>query len=661
MKRYIRTIVALVIVISSVVSLQQIDADDVPKNNIQIVEGGIEDKFTDQNLLNYVRSALKLSATEPITETNIKKLKSIQINKSVGNEVKQLNGLEYAMELKTIIFDYHSIEDFKPIENLVNLGIIRVSNNSTPINNFSLIGNLPKVSSLNFSNTKLDDVSIQAISKLPLLTHIALTNTGISDISFLSNLENLNTVYLSENKIVDISSLAGKSLQNLWLDDNLIEDVSVLAGNQYRNGLYLYNNKISDISALSPQTSDLLSIVLYGNRILNVGNINPKNVLASKASFQRGEISIGKIDFDSSEIRVSNPLVGFEGYGVIEPSLDSTHEDGAYRFDLTNNQLVFDMTKITPIYNETTKKHSVVMSWDQVDENDSDIRFQGRLVIYMEPINKYTVTYTDGVDSEIIFADESYTVKEGGLTPEFSKEITRYGYTFDGWSPLIEPTVNEDVTYVAQWKKIDTFTVTYTDGVDGEEIFKDQTSTVYRNDPSPIFEGEEPVRTGYIFKGWSPEYVGVVAENIIYTATWGKITVPAKEYLVIYTDGTNEEAVFTNQVTSVPEGAATPLFKGDIVRNGYTFEGWNPEIALTVSKDVIYVAQWKKVELPIEPEIPVKPVEPSDPNDQVKPIEPQTPILPSTGVKDNHFSFFTIILGISFISYRTVSRKRNNQ
>ena len=68
------------------------------------------------------------------------------------------------------------------------------------------------------------------------------------------------------------------------------------------------------------------------------------------------------------------------------------------------------------------------------------------------PAEKYTVTYTDGVDGEEVFADQTYTVESGATTPEFNGTPTRDGYEFIGWSPAVADTVTGDVTYKAMWK-----------------------------------------------------------------------------------------------------------------------------------------------------------------------------------------------------------------
>lgn len=79
----------------------------------------------------------------------------------------------------------------------------------------------------------------------------------------------------------------------------------------------------------------------------------------------------------------------------------------------------------------------------------------------------------------------------------------------------------------------DTFTVTYTDGVDGEEVFADQVYSDLRKDSTtPAFNGT-PTRTGYTFAGWEPEVAATVTQTVTYVAKWEKKTykVVAKLYV----------------------------------------------------------------------------------------------------------------------------------
>ena len=68
------------------------------------------------------------------------------------------------------------------------------------------------------------------------------------------------------------------------------------------------------------------------------------------------------------------------------------------------------------------------------------------------------------------------------------------------------------------------YTVTYTDGVENEELFEDQiTTNLVYGDKTPDFNGT-PERIGYFFDGWTPQKNDTVTGSITYTATWVKKT-----------------------------------------------------------------------------------------------------------------------------------------
>jgi|GEM_PF-1986609 len=76
-----------------------------------------------------------------------------------------------------------------------------------------------------------------------------------------------------------------------------------------------------------------------------------------------------------------------------------------------------------------------------------------------------------------------------------------------------------DITHTAPTPEVKEFTVTYTDGVENEEVFADQVYTVKEGDATPAFDGT-PAREGYVFLGWEPEVAETVTANATYTATW---------------------------------------------------------------------------------------------------------------------------------------------
>lgn len=171
---------------------------------------------------------------------------------------------------------------------------------------------------------------------------------------------------------------------------------------------------------------------------------------------------------------------------------------------------------------------------------------------------------------------------------------TRTGYTFKFWSregqngDVTGQTVNGWTNLYAVWEK-NTYTVTYTDGVNGE-AFADQAYTAKYEDATPAFEGT-PARAGYKFLGWEPTVAETVTENATYVAQWEKL------YTVTYTDGVGEKAFKDDVHSDLEKDTPTPAFSGDTpTRKGFVFDGWTPEVAETVTEDVTYTAQWKPVQ-----------------------------------------------------------------
>lgn len=218
--------------------------------------------------------------------------------------------------------------------------------------------------------------------------------------------------------------------------------------------------------------------------------------------------------------------------------------------------------------------------------------------------DKYQVVYFQSEEALRDFQND-HSKTEGRLystTAPFGSTLptadaptpTRTGYTFKFWSregqngDVTGQTVNGWTNLYAVWEK-NTYTVTYTDGVNGE-AFADQAYTAKYEDATPAFEGT-PTRAGYKFLGWEPTVAETVTENATYVAQWEKL------YTVTYTDGVDGKAFKDDVHSDLEKDTPTPAFSGDTpTRKGFVFDGWNPEVAETVTEDVTYTAQWKPVQ-----------------------------------------------------------------
>ena len=86
--------------------------------------------------------------------------------------------------------------------------------------------------------------------------------------------------------------------------------------------------------------------------------------------------------------------------------------------------------------------------------------------------------------------------------------------------------------------------------------------------------------------------IGMSKEAPVQNTAKLKLDVPT--YTVTYTDGANGSA-FKDQVYSgLKSGVATPAFNGTPTRSGYTFNGWTPAVAKTVTGDATYTATWSQ-------------------------------------------------------------------
>ena len=182
------------------------------------------------------------------------------------------------------------------------------------------------------------------------------------------------------------------------------------------------------------------------------------------------------------------------------------------------------------------------------------------------------------IDEELTTATFEWTLKYTGSKTDYKQDGSGWSIQSSSWAKG-ETSRTGKLLYVSQY-----YTVTYTDGINGE-VFADQSYTVRLGKATPAFNGT-PEREGYVFKGWTPTVAETVTGNATYVAQWNAL------YTVTYTDGVDGEELFADQSTTVEAGSKTPAFPRTPERAGYTFAGWAPEVAETVTENVTYTAQW---------------------------------------------------------------------
>lgn len=137
---------------------------------------------------------------------------------------------------------------------------------------------------------------------------------------------------------------------------------------------------------------------------------------------------------------------------------------------------------------------------------DGDVAFEDGKIVNHELNNKYT----DG------YVDNAYTITNG----DWEESSTG----------IFKRSVKKVCQYCGDSKEYDEegFLVTYTDGVDGEEIFADQITIVPSGEDTPEFDETTISRPGYKFAGWDQPVTDKVTQSVVYTALWEKVEEPKK-------------------------------------------------------------------------------------------------------------------------------------
>ena len=266
-------------------------------------------------------------------------------------------------------------------------------------------------------------------------------------------------------------------------------------------------------------------------------------------------------------------------YGVYFKISDLGMEEG-YRFD-KNTKLYINGKEITLTPDQIS-----------VDDNGETIWFMNVLTMTPTTVKVIDVVEINGVT--VSFKDGDKPVFTGK-----SPEGVKYAYNCEWWE-LDSKTgaISADFFSGAYENKITAFEAgkTYHYGVYVKAVgYVESENTTYLFGPNTKlkingefvnykrYEGDES--DGSDGTMW-------VLTDLTMTPEAGGTT-PAEKYAVTYTDGVDNEEIFKDQVYTVEFGKATPAFNGTPTRKGYTFAGWKPAVAATVTSNATYEATWK--------------------------------------------------------------------
>ena len=351
-----------------------------------------------------------------------------------------------------------------------------------------------------------------------------------------------DSFYMTDGKISDNEAKQGGGI--------FINDTDAAA---YLLGGTIQDNKATDGY---PHYDDASERSYYGNAVYQDGSLY---LDGTKANIS-GDIRIG-CRFDTSGgistnrfvtlVGASDTMNDYELTSFKNESLDGrvVVAPGA----ITYGTATYSVADAEPYLSHFTHNHKGIIS-DTDYTAETGTSSQAKSLVLYGAIQKFSVTYTDGIGGTS-FADEvTSDLRRGTPTPAFTGGTpTRSGYTFTGWEPSVAATVTDNAVYTAQWAKNSSsshhstrYTLHYESN--GGTAYKDERYS----SGTKVTLDKTPTRESHTFTGWYADKeltqkissIKMTSEKTVY-AGWKASTVPDMlngddhyAYVVGYSDGT---------------------------------------------------------------------------------------------------------------------------
>ena len=280
------------------------------------------------------------------------------------------------------------------------------------------------------------------------------------------------------------------------------------------------------------------------------------------------------------------------GQVTVDCTTNDKHPDGKY--DLIENSYIANIEdqngtyvcmvsvyadKYVAKYNETYSGHSLAGSADSdkvklvyLKATKTDTGYTPWSVSEAEPLT-FTVKCSTEIDPS-----KKPTLEQ---LPKISVTLhcgTTSAHRDPTWRPLLKNTYEISTPTL----KNDVYTCTLT--IKAEKYVDEYSGTVYRVGKHELDDdAAKDITLTWDGQKWTAEKDSVT------------FNVKCKLFTVTYTDGVKNKVIFKDELhENLAYGSDTPKFTGGTPkRTGYTFTGWSPKVADTVTGNVTYKAQWK--------------------------------------------------------------------
>ncbi|MFK4334245.1 LPXTG-motif cell wall-anchored protein [Bacillus sp. RC240] len=237
-----------------------------------IVEKQTESKnvILDKNLQQHInkKNFGRENLNAPITKEDLLQIKTLEIPKEKGKEIKNLTGLEYMTNLENLTLEGVGLKNIEFISNLKQLKDVNVSHNK--IEDITPLSSLENLQWLNLADNHIKDVSVLG-SMLDLLS-LKLAGNEIRDVRPLIQLGQwfsidagrqkiiLNEAKVNEEIQVPVYDLEGETIENIKLTSE---------GGTFNNGVMKWSTPGEKVYKFDLD-SDETSISFNGTVIQNI-------------------------------------------------------------------------------------------------------------------------------------------------------------------------------------------------------------------------------------------------------------------------------------------------------------------------------------------------------------------------------------------------------
>ncbi len=244
----------------------------------------------DANLREAINEALGKAPNAQITADEMATLRELR---AVSMEIKNLAGLEAAINLERLNLNNNLISDLSPLAGMTKLRRLDLEENL--ISDISPLEGLIGMEDLHLGPNLVSDIS--SLARLNNLRHIRLHHNAISDLSPLAGLTKLETIGMSHNPLADLTPLSGlANLHNFHGWSTPVVNLAAIAKLPKLQEINVCGGEISDISALADAKS-LKTLYLPGN---DVSDLSP---LA-------GLTGLTRLNFEHNNVSDLSPLEG---------------------------------------------------------------------------------------------------------------------------------------------------------------------------------------------------------------------------------------------------------------------------------------------------------------------------------------------------------------